>query len=163
MEAFIEEFQQTIEGAAEELLKLSETESEIRPAPGQWAAKEIIGHLIDSAANNHRRFVEAQWRDDLDFPGYEQERWVAVQRYGERPWAELIGLWKAYNLHLAHVVSFIPEETLKRPRNRHSLDQIAWQRVGRGNMVSLEYLIRDYLGHLREHLDQIRMRPNTSL
>jgi hypothetical protein len=163
MEAFIEEFRQTIEGAAEELLKLSEAESETCPAAGQWAAKEIIGHLIDSAANNHRRFVEAQWRDDLEFPGYEQERWVAVQRYRERPWAELIGLWKAYNLHLAHIAGSIPEETLKRPRSGHSLDRIAWQRVGREKTASLEYLIRDYIGHLKEHLDQIRMRPSATL
>jgi len=122
IEAFLEEFRRTIESAEKELLKISAAESEIQPAPGEWSAKEILGHLIDSAANNHRRFVEAQWRDDLEFPGYDQERWVAIQRYRQRPWAELIGLWKAYNLHLAHVVSSIPQETLERPRSKHSLD-----------------------------------------
>lgn len=155
MKVFLEEFRQTIEGAEKALLKISEAESETRPAPGEWSAKEILGHLIDSASNNHRRFVEAQWRDDLEFPGYEQERWVAVQRYLCRPWAELIGLWKAYNLHLAHLVGSIPEETLKLLRGRHSLDRIAWQTVSSEEPVSLEYLIRDYLGHLEAHLDQI--------
>jgi hypothetical protein len=155
MEDFFGEFRHTIEAAEKELLDISEAESEARPAPDQWSPKEVLGHLIDSATNNHRRIVEAQWKDDLVFPGYDQERWVAVQGYRGRRWLELIGLWKAYNLHLAHIVASIPEETLTQPRREHSLDQIAWQRVDPETPVSLEYLIHDYLGHLKAHLEQI--------
>jgi hypothetical protein len=155
MEDLLSEFRHAVESAEAALLKISEGECESRPKPDQWSAKEVLGHLIDSAANNHRRFVEAQWKEDLVFPGYDQERWVAAQRYQARSWRELITLWKAYNLHLVHIVAAIPEDVLKQPRSEHSLDQIAWQRVDRETPASLEYLIRDYLGHLNLHLDQI--------
>jgi anti-sigma-K factor RskA len=158
VEDLLAEFRHTIEAAEKELLTISEAESEVRPAPDQWSAKEVLGHLIDSAANNHRRFVEAHWKEDLVFPGYDQERWVAVQGYRSRPWPELVALWKAYNMHLVHVVAAMPEEVLNRPRKDHSLDQIAWQVVDRETPVSLGYLIRDYLGHLRAHLEQIPAR-----
>lgn len=155
LEDFLNEFRHTVEFAEEALFKIPEAESESRPVPGQWSAKEVLGHLIDSAANNHRRFVEAQWQEDLVFSGYNQERWVAVQRYQNSSWTELITLWKAYNLHLIHIVSVIPEDVLKQLHAEHSLDQIAWQPVDSETPVSLEYLIRDYLGHLNAHLDQI--------
>jgi hypothetical protein len=103
MEDFLTEFRQIIRAAEEELLKISEAESEARPAPDQWSAKEVLGHLIDSAANNHRRFVEAQWKENLVFAGYDQERWVAVQQYRGRPWPELVALWRAYNLSEAEI------------------------------------------------------------
>ena len=155
MEQLVRDFAKTIESAVGALAELSEAESESRPAPGQWSAKEVLGHLIDSAANNHRRFVEAQGKGDLGFPGYDQEHWVAVQRYQQRPWRDLIALWAAYNRHLAHVLASIPDVELRRPRARHSLDEIAWQRVTRERPVSLQYLISDYYAHLQAHLDSI--------
>lgn len=119
------------------------------------SAIEILGHLIDSAANNHRRFVEAQFKDDLVFPAYDQESWVAVQDYQHASWTELIALWRSYNLHLAHVVAAIPEALLVQPRTDHTLDRIALHPVSRDTPVSLEYLIRDYYRHLEEHLEQL--------
>jgi hypothetical protein len=155
METLLREFRQAITNAESELRRISEAHSERRPAPDQWSAKEILGHLIDSASNNHRRFVEAQWKTDLVFPGYDQERWVAAQRYQASSWMDLITLWKTYNLHLAHIVARIPRDTLKQPRQDHNLDQIAWQRVSKDEPTSLAYLVHDYLDHLKAHLNQI--------
>ena len=155
MENFIREFQQTIESAAQQLRQIPATQAAIRPAPDEWSAQEILGHLIDSAANNHRRFVEAQLKDDLVFTGYEQNRWVAVQQYQRASWPALIDLWQAYNLHLAHVISSIPANELTRPRSSHSLDKIAVQPVNTDTPASLEYLVRDYFRHLQGHLEQI--------
>jgi hypothetical protein len=161
MQDFIRTFREVIETAEQRLLEISEAQAEVCPGPGQWSAKEILGHLIDSAANNHRRFVEAQLKDDLVFPGYEQESWVAVQRYQRASWAALIALWKAYNLHLIQVVSSIPESELRRGRGEHTLDKIAWQTVSEDTPASLEYLIRDYFGHLQDHLGQIFSNSQT--
>jgi len=86
MQDFVRDFKQTLELAERRLREVSETRSEVRPALGEWSAKEILGHLIDSAANNHRRFVEAQSKDDLVFPGYSQKQWVAVQQYQQASW-----------------------------------------------------------------------------
>ncbi|MCA1817929.1 MAG: DinB family protein [Acidobacteria bacterium] len=155
MEDAIKDFRRTVEAYAPRLHALGETEAR-RPRDGDgWSAKEIVGHLVDSAANNHRRFVLAQYRDDLDFEGYSQDDWVRAQGYDEEDWAQLVALWRAYNLHLAHVMSHAPEESLKRERAAHSLDRIAFKLVEAGEPATLEYLMRDYVDHLKHHLAQI--------
>ena len=124
-------------------------------APGKWSPMEIIGHLIDSAANNHARFVRAQATDDLLFEGYDQEAWVRVQRYNERRWIDLIQLWHAYNQHLADVMERADPSALTRPRARHSLDHIAFQPLDPATPPTLDYVMRDYVAHLKHHLNQI--------
>lgn len=150
-------FRRVVEDGARRLGALAEDEAGRAPGGGGggWSVKQIVGHLIDSAANNHRRFVLAQFTDDLVFDGYEQERWVDAQGYGDAPLAELVGLWRTYNLHLARVMESAPEEARTRPRAAHSLDRIAWQAVERARPATLEYLMRDYVGHLKNHLRQI--------
>ncbi|HYE16484.1 MAG TPA: DinB family protein [Pyrinomonadaceae bacterium] len=155
MEEFLKDFRRTVEEASARLLSMTESESEARPAPGAWSAKETIGHLIDSAANNHQRFVRAQFKEDLAFPGYEQDEWVAAQKYQQEPWPLIVNLWRAYNLHLAHVAANVPEEKLKLPRREHTLNSIAFNLVPETEPATLEYLIRDYLAHLKHHLGQI--------
>ncbi len=152
---FLEDFHNTIVSATARLKDIPEAQSGHKSSPSEWSAKETIGHLIDSAANNHQRFVRAQFTDELIFPGYEQDQWVSSQNYRNESWSELIQLWSSYNLHLVHVASAIPEEVLTKPRSRHTLDQIAFNLVNKNDPATLEYLIRDYLDHLRHHLDQI--------
>jgi len=136
------------------LAALDERAAHGRPAPDKWSPSEILGHLVDSAANNHRRFVEAQLREDLVFPGYDQEAWVRVQAHARRPWPELLELWHAYNLHLAHLMDAVPEPERLRPRARHNLAEIGW-RASRVEPGSLERLMGDYVDHLEHHLRQI--------
>ena len=77
---------------AVELSEVDDAAARRRPAPGKWSIKEIVGHLIDSASNNHRRFVEAQGKDDLICQGYAQDDWVQFQRYQEVALADLLRL-----------------------------------------------------------------------
>lgn len=155
MKDALEDFRSTLETAQARLLRMTEEESEARGAVGKWSPKEILGHLIDSAANNHQRFVRAQFTDELVFPGYEQSEWVAVQHYQQEAWAALIQLWLSYNLHLLHIVSHIPETRLRQSRREHNLDRIAWQTISTSEPATLEYFIRDYINHLKHHLQQI--------
>ena len=148
MKDALEDFSRTIEAAAVRLKGMTEAEAEARGGAGSWSAKETVGHLIDSAANNHQRFVRAQFRDDLDFEGYVQDEWIAAQHYQDAPWARLVELWRLYNLHLLRVVSRIPEAKLRAPRREHTLHEIAWKLVDQNNPGTLEYLILDYIGHL---------------
>jgi hypothetical protein len=126
-----------------------------RPAPGKWSTKEILGHLIDSAANNHARFVRAQFVDDLICSGYAQEAWVSAQRYQESAWPALADLWRDYNLHIAHVMEGMPAEVRLRPRIRHNLHEVAWQAAPADAPSTLDYFMRDYVGHMHHHLRQI--------
>lgn len=155
MEDVLGDFVRTVEEASARLLSLTEAESRAPLAEGKWSAKEVVGHLIDSASNNHQRFVRAQLKEDLVFEGYAQEDWVRVQSYQEKPWPLLVNLWKFYNLHLAHVCARAPESERLRPRRDHNLHEIGSAPVPREEPATLEQLMRDYVGHLKGHLRQI--------
>jgi len=155
MDQWLEDFKQTIEAATPRLLLISEGQSEQSRAEVHWSSKQIIGHLIDSAANNHARFVLAQLKDDLLFPGYEQDGWVRVQQYQKASWPQLVELWRAYNLHLLHVMSCAAPEKLANRCTQHSLQTIAFETVRESEPVTLEYLMKDYVVHLKHHLSQI--------
>jgi hypothetical protein len=109
----------------------------------KWNRKELLGHLIDSAANNHQRIVRAQLADALVFPGYEQDSWVAAQRYRGRPWSELVDVWIAFNTQVASAIESVPA-------GKHATRCV----IDAGEPVTLEFLMRDYLRHLRHHLAQ---------
>jgi hypothetical protein len=149
------QLRRVVEAATPRLLALSDADAAGPPAPGKWSPKEVLGHLIDSASNNHGRFVRAGLTDDLVFPGYPQEVWVSAQRYAGAPWADLVGLWRLFNLHLARVVEATPAAARQKPRARHNLHEIAWKAVPQDQPATLEYFMRDYVGHLEHHLAQI--------
>ena len=152
---FLDDFRRTLDEARTRLTALSDSDAGRPRTPGKWSPKEIIGHLIDSAANNHARFVRAQATDDLVFEGYDQEAWVRVQRYNERRWLDLVQLWHAYNQHLADVMERADPDALARPRARHSLDRTAFRPIDPTTPATLAFVMRDYVAHLKHHLKQI--------
>jgi len=133
-----------IDEAAHRLFDISEAESEVRPAPGKWSKKEIIGHLIDSASNNHQRFIRTQEAPGVSSPFYTQDFWVERQNYQSEPWKTLVALWTTYNTHLAHVIAQVPSD---RENNLCT--------VGDNEPATLKWLAEDYVKHARHHLDQI--------
>ncbi len=144
-----------IEEVKPRLDKVSEADSVLRPSPGKWFKREILGHLVDSATNNHRRFVRAQARGSLIFDGYKQEEWVALQKYQAIPWRATVGLWYYFNLHLARVMDAVPDSVRLRETTEHNLHEIAWKPVKEGTPASLDYLMHDYVDHLVHHLKQV--------
>jgi len=129
---------------ADQLRAMDEASVSKRPAPGEWSKKEILGHLIDSAMNNHQRFVRLQLNPSIDLPGYEQDDWVRVQRYQDQPWRQIVDLWQTTNNHLVSLI---------RDVNLDALPHV-WRRPD-GSELTLEFIMRDYVVHLRHHLDQI--------
>lgn len=152
---FLADFRETIVDATARLNGITPEDSRRKSATDDWAPIEVLGHLVDSATNNHQRFVRAQFTNDLVFPGYDQDGWVSAQKYRDESWPDLIQLWSSYNLHLLHLVSVIAPDVLAKQREKHSLDEIAFELVPQDQPATLEYLIRDYVDHLRHHLDQI--------
>jgi hypothetical protein len=119
-------------------------EQSLDRGPGKWSRREILGHLVDSALNNHQRVVRGQLAVELVFPGYQQDEWVAVQGFHDRPWKDTVSLWTVANHHLAEAIARVPDEQLDTP----------WT-LASERPITLEFMIRDYPKHLRHHLQQI--------
>jgi len=134
----------TLEKTTARLLEIGEAASLARPAGMRWSRKELLGHLIDSASNNHQRFVRAQFQPHMSFPRYVQDEWISAQGYGERPWKELVELWRLYNRHLVHVMRRAPAAV-----------QGNVCVVAADEPSTLKDHMIDYVGHLQHHLDQI--------
>ena len=151
----VEGFVRTLDEDAERMLEISDEEAGQPRAPGKWSRKEIVGHLIDSAVNNHARFVRARMQDDLVFDGYDQDAWVRLQNYGARSWPALVRAWRMYNLQIAEVMRHTSPGDLHRPRARHNLHEIAFRNRGVSGEATLALLMQDYVEHLRHHLRQV--------
>jgi len=113
---------------------------------GSWTRKQELGHLIDSATNNHVRFVLATVDGEFRGLGYAQEKWVDAHGYNEMEWRALVDFWYSYNALIAHLVERIPEEHM---RNRCV---IGW------GVQTLRFVIEDYVVHMQHHLDHVLAR-----
>ena len=138
------EFRAEIERLRGALLALSPALADTPWRVGGWTRKQIVGHLLDSAANNRQRFVRAAIDGQYAGPGYAQDAWVAAHGYGDESWETLLRWWQAEHEILAAVVERIPEERLE-----------AKCVVGDDAPVTLRFLIEDYLNHQRGHFTQL--------
>jgi hypothetical protein len=138
------EFRAEIERLRSVLLALSPALADTPWRAGGWTRKQIVGHLLDSAANNRQRFVRATIDGQYAGPGYAQDAWVAAHGYSDQPWETLLRWWQAEHEILVNVVERIPEERLE-----------AMCVMGDDAPVSLRFLIEDYLSHQRGHFKQL--------
>jgi hypothetical protein len=126
------------------LHRISEERSTHRPAPGKWSKKEELGHLIDSAANNHQRFVRMQIDNAIPLLQYQQAEWVSLQHYHSMSWAAIVRFWEVYNAHLLHVMRHIDETKLG---NTGTFPEYGTQ--------TLQFILDDYVVHMEHHLKSI--------
>jgi len=134
----------TIDSELPNLVAIDEEQASTPRAAGKWSRKQVMGHLVDSAFNNHQRFVRAQLSSSLSFPGYTQDSWVTAQGYQDRSWADILRLWVEVNRHLAHVIGRISRHALVTPCS-----------IGEGAPVTLRFVLEDYVRHLHHHLAQV--------
>jgi quercetin dioxygenase-like cupin family protein len=139
---------QTIERELPNLRGLTEERASMARAPGKWAPKEELGHLIDSAANNHLRFVRAAIDAEFRGPGYAQDDWVRLHGYSDMLWETIVNIWFQYNSLLGILVDKIPDDRLG-----------ALCFIGTDPGVTLRFLIEDYILHMQHHIDQLLGRP----
>ncbi|RPI72030.1 MAG: DinB family protein [Ignavibacteriales bacterium] len=125
------------------LITIPEKDFSYKPSETKWSKKEILGHLIDSAANNHQRFVRIQFEDTPAIT-YNQDNWNNHSYHNQMDSKHLIKFWELYNRHLVELIKLIPAEMLIRK-----------SKTDDEKNVTLEWLIEDYVRHLEHHLNQI--------
>jgi hypothetical protein len=133
----------TIDAEFPLLQALAENDAARKPGDG-WSRKEELGHLIDSASNNHLRFVKAALEPDFHGAPYDQNGSVLLHGYQELSWIDLLEFWRRYNMLLGELVGRIPQDKLQTSC-----------RVGDSAEVTLQFLIEDYVAHMQHHLDHI--------
>jgi len=141
MKATAIELQVFIDQYLPQLNQLAEQASEIKPSPNKWSKKEILGHMIDSAQNNIRRFIVAQY-DDKPKIIYNQDKWVEINHWQDYKLEDLIGLWYLLNKQICFILKNTNDETSQRLSETESVRTIDW-------------LATDYIKHLRHHLHQV--------
>lgn len=141
--------------ATDALQDISKDVFSFKTSPSTWSKQEILGHLIDSAYNNHQRFIRAEAQGHLVFSGYDQVGWVAKNNYQNRSTDELIQIWAATNLHLCQLVENLSTTLLQQETTQHNFHQIGMVRPAAGAPSSLAYLFWDYIFHVEHHLAQI--------
>ena len=155
MEQFTTKFLSAIETAEKNLNRISPDKSATKPAPDKWSAKEILGHLIDSAFVNAERFLNTQNQEHLVFSGYPQDQYVEAQKYQMQDWEQLIQTWKYANLHIREIVGRISQTVLEKQHHKHNFHKIAFRSVAPEEPATLRFLIEDYYLHMVHHLNQI--------
>jgi predicted RNA-binding protein with PUA domain len=140
---FAKKLEKIVDDSVILLNKISDNDWAYKSDSTKWSKKEILGHLIDSAANNHHRFVRVQYEDNPTI-AYEQSKWVAIQNYKLASVEKLVNLWATYNIHLADIISAIPEE-----KHNNTCD------IKKEKPVTLIWIVEDYIKHTNHHLAQI--------
>src|SRR6185295_12305356 len=141
MKAIASELNKIIEDHLPSLQSLSQEKFLFKPSPAKWSKKEILGHLVDSAQNNIRRFIVAQYEERPKIV-YNQDKWVAITNYQQYPLTDLIDLWYQLNKHICQVLTFMSDEMSQRQAQTENLHDLQW-------------LAEDYIRHLRHHLHQV--------
>lgn len=141
-----QELRTIIPGFVRELSAFSDVELTSKPDPSKWSKKEILGHLIDSAQNNLRRFITGQYEPEPPHIVYAQDNWVEINKYNQSDSRDLIVLWRLLNERICVVLETMPKQNRLKPCNTGK---------GGNEFHSLEWLAEDYVSHFKHHQRQI--------
>lgn len=144
-----------IQSVVPTLNKISSSEFSLKKNPDKWSKIEILGHLIDSATNNHRRFKNFLHQEHLVFGGYNQDDEVVINDYQNRDPSDIIQLWSGMNRQVIQIIKAIPSDRLSQIYEQHNYHRIGFKTIPESDPSTIQYLILDYIGHLEHHLSQI--------
>src|SRR6185503_6659802 len=145
MDTVIKELKEIVESFSQKFSQISEQDFSAKPNPAKWSRKEVVGHLIDSAQNNLRRFIVGQYDNQPNIV-YQQDFWVQTNNYQKTKQVDVIQLWRLINLQIAAVLSSMPKE---------NYSQICNTGKGTPELRSIEWLASDYVKHMKHHINQV--------
>jgi hypothetical protein len=145
MDNVIKDLKSVVELYAQKFTQLSEPEFSAKPNPAKWSKKEVVGHLIDSAQSNLRRFIVGQYDHQPNIV-YQQDFWVQANGYQQTKKEDVIALWRLINLQIATVLANMPKENYGKLVN-----------TGKGTLElhSIDWLAADYVKHMKHHINQV--------
>ena len=130
------------------IFDISETDLTFKRAANKWSRKEVLGHLIDSAQYNLKRFNQIQLTSETwTVVPYPQNELVVLNNYQNIPLADLVILWQALNHQVIAVLKNIDIDTLENKVIVFEEDK------------NLRWLIEDYADHMDHHFKQILHQP----
>jgi len=141
----VEALRHLLDTVPSQLAELSDSTAALKPSPEKWSPKEELGHLLDSAANNHQRIVRMLLEDRPTMPGYEQQQWVRIHVYQKRDWRELIDTWAALNRQLLMVAAWVTDSDWTRTCT-----------IAGSEPLTLTFVLTDYVAHMAHHLAHIK-------
>jgi hypothetical protein len=146
MKNTVQELDQIISQFKVKISAFSEADFAAKPLPNKWSKKEVLGHLIDSAHNNLRRFICGQYETSPSKIAYDQDFWVAANNYQHLSKEDVIQLWVLMNTQIATVLLQMNESNYAKVSNVGTTET---------KLYSLQFLAEDYVRHLKHHLNQI--------
>jgi hypothetical protein len=145
MEKIIEDLRAVIQEFSKKITAMPDAELYAKPFPNKWSKIEVVGHLIDSAQNNLRRFICGQYEATPPRIVYDQDFWVTANRYSQAPKTDVIQLWVLLNERIAGILKTMPATNYSKECNTGQASEHR----------TLEWLATDYVKHLKHHLNQI--------
>ncbi|HVW94879.1 MAG TPA: DinB family protein [Mucilaginibacter sp.] len=121
---------------------------ESKSSPGKWSAKQIIGHLTDSAMINLQRFVRCTYEENFRLT-YEQDEWVAAQHYQEADITDLLTLWRALNMQISRILYDYPADRVMAKCDNSKTEPA---------LHTVASLAEDYVRHMEHHISQINLK-----
>jgi hypothetical protein len=129
------------------LAAYTQRQAEWRPAPGEWNATEIVGHLSDAERVFAYRALCFARADPTPLPGMDPDGFMREANFADRPFADVAAEFLAGR-----------RATLALLRG---FDAAAWTRGGTadGNPVTVRALAYIIAGHELHHLKDLERYP----
>ena len=146
MELIIQELRELVQDYGKKVSTISEQDFLAKPLPTKWSKIEVLGHLIDSAQNNLRRFICGQYESSPPRIVYDQDMWVNANNYKSAKKEHVIQLWILLNERICDILKTMPVAVYDKQCNAGKEAP---------QLYSLLYFAEDYVKHMKHHLNQI--------
>lgn len=139
----LERLKKIVEEIPPKFYAIGDEEWNVHPQPEKWNKKQILGHLTDSAANNHHRFIRARYEKNPQI-FYDPDHWVNLSHYAGMDHEKIIRFWTEYNRFICAIIENINPEDWSLSCNSTE-----------DSPTDLDFIFTDYVTHLEHHLAQI--------